>query len=174
MRGMFLDVLRRFLVATLGFLLACAEQAAPTYTRVSGPVPDILTPTRTPATLVVFWATWCPPCREELGPLRTLAQDPPRGLSVVTFGQDESAANVTEFFGGGIPPELGYRPDPDHRAAIAFGVDVLPAAFLVADGQLVARFGGARDWSSREMRRLLEKLARERRAAGARQAPREG
>jgi cytochrome c biogenesis protein CcmG, thiol:disulfide interchange protein DsbE len=165
---MFLHVLRRSMVATLGLLLACAERSSPAYTRVRGPAPAVLPPTRAPATLVVFWATWCPPCRDEVGPLRALAQDPPRDLPVVTFGQDESGANVAEFFGGRVPPELGYRADSDHRAAAAFGVDVLPAAFLVVDGQLVARFGGARDWNSREMRRLLVKLASEGKAAPAR------
>jgi len=70
--------------------------------------------------------------------------------------------------------ELGYRPDREHRAATAFGVDVLPAAFLVADGRLIARFAGARDWSSKEMRRLLVKLASERTAARAGRTPGEG
>lgn len=167
-RGIFPGVPRRLLFTSLGLLLACAEQTPPAYTRVSGPAPAVLSPTRTPATLVVFWATWCPPCREEVGPLRALAQDPPRDLSVVTFGQDEPGANVAEFFGGRVPPELGYRPDSDHRAAAAFGVDVLPATFLVVDGQLVARFGGARDWNSKEMRNLLVRLASEGKAATAR------
>jgi len=172
--GIFLDVPRRSLIATLALLLACAEQSPPAYTRVSGPAPEILSTTRPPVTLVVFWATWCPPCREEVGPLRALARDPPRDLSVVTFGQDETEAVVHEFFGGEVPSELGYRPDRDHRAATAFGVDVLPAAFLVADGRLIARFAGARDWSSKEMRRLLVKLASERTAARAGRTPGEG
>lgn len=171
---MFLHVPRRSLVATLGLLLACAEHAPPPYTRVGGPAPELLSPARTPATLVVFWATWCPPCREETGSLRALARSPPRHLSVVTFGQDEPGADLTGFFGGPVPPELGFRPDPDHRAASAFGVDVLPAAFLVVDGQLRARFGAARDWNSREMRRLLENLTSERPVAPARRAPSEG
>lgn len=148
---------RAVLLAIVAGAAACAEQPAPAYTRVGGPAPELLRP-RTPATLVVFWATWCPPCREETPSLRALAREPLRDLSVVTFGQDEGHDVVREFFGGDVPEELGYRPDPAHAAARAFGVDVLPTAFLVVEGRLLARFGGARDWNSREMRRLLARL----------------
>ena len=113
------------------------------------------------AVLIVFWATWCPPCREELPGLRALAKSPPSRMAILTFGEDEDETPVREFFGGAPPLELGYRRDIERRAANAFGVDVLPAAFLIVDGRLVARFSGPRDWNSREMRRLLAKLGSE-------------
>jgi thioredoxin-like negative regulator of GroEL len=113
------------------------------------------------AVLVVFWATWCPPCREELPALLALARNPPAAVSFVTFGEDRDEAPVREFFAGATPSELGFVHDRGGQAVKAFGVDVLPAAFLVVDGRLVARFSGPRDWSSRGMRRLLAKLASE-------------
>lgn len=140
--------------------LACAERPAPAYTRVDGPAPAVLG-SRAAPTLVVFWATWCPPCREETASLRAFARAPVASVELVTFGQDEEEHEVRAFFGGEVPRELNYRPDPDHAAAGAFGVDVLPAAFLVKEGRLVARFGGPRDWNTKEMRRLLERLLNE-------------
>lgn len=159
---MFRWVTRRSLVAALTTALACVDRPAPPYTRVDGAAPAVLGARATP-TLVVFWATWCPPCREETDSLRALTRSPVAGLELVTFGQDESEDVVRGFFGGAIPRELNYRPDPAHTAAGAFGVDVLPAAFLVKDGRLIARFGGPRDWNTEEMRRLLERLLNERR-----------
>jgi thiol-disulfide isomerase/thioredoxin len=139
--------------------MACADGERPSYTRIEGRAPEMVN--RSGAMLVVFWATWCAPCREELPGLRALARDPPMPMSFVTFGEDEDEAPVREFFGGPPPGELGFVHDPGGRAAAAFGVDELPATFLVVDGRLVARFSGPRDWNSRGMRRLLARLASE-------------
>jgi cytochrome c biogenesis protein CcmG, thiol:disulfide interchange protein DsbE len=147
----------------LTFALACTDRRAegtPAYTRVEGRAPEVLG-RGAGATLVVFWATWCPPCREELPGLLALARDPPPGISLLTFGEDEAEGPVRAFFGGAPPPELGLRPDAHRRAAEAFGVDALPAAFLVVNGALIARFEGPRDWRSSGMRRLLARLASE-------------
>jgi cytochrome c biogenesis protein CcmG/thiol:disulfide interchange protein DsbE len=148
------------LAVALAAGLGCSEPEVPAYTRLREPAPR-LEEVPPGAALVVFWAAWCPPCRDELPALRTLASDPPGGLAVVTFGEDEDESDARAVFGGAPPPELGYRRDAGQRAAKAFGVDALPAAFLVKDGRLLARFDGPRDWGSRGMRRLLGRLASE-------------
>jgi cytochrome c biogenesis protein CcmG/thiol:disulfide interchange protein DsbE len=148
------------LVAAALTALACADPAPPSYTRLEGRAPE-LPDARSGAILVVFWATWCPPCREELPSLRALARDLPSGISIVTLGEDAEEAPVRAFFEGAPPPELRYRHDVDGRVAATFGVDVLPATFLVVDGRLVAHFSGPRDWNARGMRRLLSRLASE-------------
>jgi thiol-disulfide isomerase/thioredoxin len=144
--------------------LACAEGEPPPYTRLDEPAPAAVS--RSGAVLVVFWATWCPPCVEELPGLQALARDPPASLALRTFGEDTDEAAVRRYFGGAPPPELGLVHDEGGRAAEAFGVDALPTAFLVVDGRLVARFSGPREWGSRAMRRLLARLAHDAAAAG--------
>lgn len=45
--------------------------------------------------LVVFWATWCPPCREEVGPLREVYDKyRSRGLKIYGLSIDETATPV--------------------------------------------------------------------------------
>jgi len=137
---------------------ACSDPPPPPYTRLEGPAPLV---DRLPAgaVLITFWATWCPPCREELPALRALARQPPQGVTVLTLGEDEPEEALRAFFQGVPPPELDYRRDLDRQYATAFGVDALPTAILVRDGRLVARFEGPQDWASPGMRRLLARLA---------------
>jgi thioredoxin-like negative regulator of GroEL len=113
------------------------------------------------AQLVVFWASWCPPCRTETPALRALAHRPPEGLTVVVFGHDEDAAAMRRFLGGEPPTAWNLRMDDDRSAARTWGVSELPSSVLVVDGTLRARFNGARNWDGRPMRRLLERLVSE-------------
>jgi thiol-disulfide isomerase/thioredoxin len=48
--------------------------------------------------LMNFWATWCPPCQEEMPALETLYRnDRARGLVVLGIDQGESAAKAAAF-----------------------------------------------------------------------------
>ncbi|MGH7737526.1 MAG: TlpA family protein disulfide reductase [Candidatus Tyrphobacter sp.] len=53
---------------------------------------------RNKVVLMNLWATWCPPCREELPDLQRLyAQDRRRGLVVIGVDQGESADRARAF-----------------------------------------------------------------------------
>ena len=150
------------LLMVLGVLGACRDAPPPSYVRLSGNAPAVQGVPSRGAVLVVFWASWCPPCRTEAPGLRALARRPPEGMRVVTFGRDASLEDAERFFGGSIPPELSLRLDAGERATHALGGEPLPTSILVVDGRLVARFTGPRGWDSAGMRRLLERLMAER------------
>jgi cytochrome c biogenesis protein CcmG/thiol:disulfide interchange protein DsbE len=156
------------LLASLAGACAEPEHRPPPYVRLDAPAPRLEDVPAARALLVVFWATWCLPCIAETPQLRALAEEPPEHLSVVVFGHDQDVSAVREFFAGDPPPSLNFRLDGDGAVARAFGVDKLPASFLVVEGQNMARFSGPRDWSSPAMRRLLRKLISERLGAAAR------
>jgi thiol-disulfide isomerase/thioredoxin len=110
-------------------------------------------PARVPATgkvvLIHFWATWCPPCREELPGLLALG-DELRGtgrFELFAVSVDEDWATVERYFAGNVPAGVVRARDGDaHRR---YGVSTLPDSYLVdREGRLVERFGGARDWRS--------------------------
>lgn len=136
----------------------CKGSVAPPYVRLEGSSPQIEAAPPSRGHLVVFWATWCEPCRKETPQLRALAADPPSDLAVVVFSHDEEMQVVREFFGEEPHPSLHLRLDTGRAAGKAFGVEALPAAILVVDGRLVARFSGSADWDARGTRELLQKL----------------
>lgn len=140
----------------------CGERAEIPLIRVDEPLPagtlDGLPDER--ATLLVFWATWCPPCIEELPGLRRLASDPGPGLRVVLVAADERPEVTAAYFGGALPPELHVRWDPDKRIARELRVDRLPVSFLVVGKRVIARFDGERDWDGSAARATLARLAR--------------
>ncbi len=104
--------------------------------------------------LVHFWATWCPPCREELPGLLDAARAAGVPLLAVT---DEPWEKVAPFFAGEIPAEVVR--DPTGDAARRFAVSGLPDTFVVVGGErVVARMGDARDWATRGAQKFLQSL----------------
>lgn len=152
--------MRRFFVCLVVCLLATSAQAAPSYIRLEGKAPNIPRAPG-PALLVSFWATWCPPCREETADLMALAQHAPGDLRVLVVSQDDDLDAVEDFLGGPPDPALHLRLDPGKRLAAEFGVDALPTSILVVDGRLVALFRGPRRWNAPDVRKLLARLLEE-------------
>ena len=96
-------------------------------------------------TLVHFWATWCPPCREELPSLLALPET--HAVDVVAVALDREWAAVDRFLSGG--DTLAVVLGDAEEAERTLGVRHLPVTFLVAPGGSVRlRFDGARDWAA--------------------------
>ena len=148
-------------MAAVVLTTACGSGPAPAYVRLGGPAPRLADVPASRALLVVFWASWCAPCRTETPSLRRLSDRRPEGLELVVFGHDDSPAAVREFLAGDPPAAWHYRADTGHAVATSFGVDALPASILVVQGRLKARFSGSRDWGSDEMHALLDRLIQE-------------
>ena len=108
--------------------------------------------------LLHFWATWCPPCREEFPALietgRQLARE--REFELVAVTLDEDWGVLREFFRGEIPAEV-YR-DRGGDGSERYDLSTLPETFLLApDGRPVLRFAGAREWRGAEALDLLRR-----------------
>lgn len=135
--------------------VACKADPPIAYQRLGGPSP-LLPAVEGHAIVLSFWASWCKPCVAETPALHSLAADPPEGLVVVVVPVESDPEQLGRLLPPGGP--VVVLPNEPEKLQRALGVETLPAAFLVVEGRLVARFNGSRDWQSAEMRRLLSKL----------------
>jgi len=97
--------------------------------------------------VVHFWATWCPPCREELPMLVRWSERTGHRLLAVTV--DPEWSEVHGFFDG-APPQSVVRAAPEE--ARSWGADQLPATFVVEGGRITREARGAVDWRRIELR----------------------
>jgi peroxiredoxin len=111
--------------------------------------------------LINFWATWCPPCLEEMPALERLyRQHRGNGFVLVAVSVDADPARVTPFV---KKHELSFPVvfDPKMKLAERYGVRALPATFLVdRTGHLTALALGPRAWDSDASHSLVEGLTR--------------
>jgi len=108
--------------------------------------------------LLHFWATWCPPCREELPALLDLGRQlgEEDGLVLLAVAVKEPWDAVRHFFDGTPPSEIVRDRAGDGHTG--YGVSTLPDTYLVSpEGRIELRFAGARDWRSTAARALLQK-----------------
>lgn len=104
-----------------------------------------------------FWATWCPPCREEMPSMQKLYSDLPREkfeMLTILSNDDPLLANTFIARVGGTFPVLI---DPDSLIATAYGLTGVPETFIVdKDGILREKFIGPRPWDSPEAKKMLD------------------
>ncbi len=109
----------------------------------------------TERSLVHIWATWCPPCRDELPGL--LAHDGD-DVRVIAIALDSDWGPLDSFFEGEIPPQVVRGNGEQLKSQL--GIKTLPVTFLVdARSEHTLRFDGARDWGSEEFQRSWVRLS---------------
>lgn len=111
-----------------------------------------------------FWATWCPPCREEMPALVKLAKEyEPQGLVFVAASRDDGprASRLVEAFVKRHLPDLRpYVVYASDDVARAFQVTALPTLyFLDRDGKVMDAQRGA--LSEDALRRRIERALKQ-------------
>jgi len=111
--------------------------------------------------LINFWATWCPPCREEMPSIQRLwSQLNGDQFEVLAVNNGEDTKTVLEYTGSlAIPLEFPILVDPQYTAMHDWKVMGLPASFLVdKQGQIVYSALGGRKMDAPSMVTLINKL----------------
>ncbi|MCG8529107.1 MAG: TlpA family protein disulfide reductase [Desulfovibrionales bacterium] len=107
-------------------------------------------------TVVNFWASWCPPCREEMPELKkTRNAFPADQLKIIGISVDENATAAEEAVNEFALNYPVYLAAPDVYET--FGIQSIPRLLVYdTNGKLVADQEGAVAFS--DLKKLIEKL----------------
>ncbi len=107
-----------------------------------------------------FWATWCPPCRAEMPSMERLYQDMEgQNFMMLAVNLQEDRKKVADFVqteGYSFPVLLDQTGMVGGRE---YGVQAIPTTYLIdADGTILGRVSGTREWDTPQMASLLQEL----------------
>ncbi len=113
--------------------------------------------------LVNFWATWCPPCRNEMPSLNRLFKAyKDQGLIVLAVSTDRSPSTVKDFLSR-YPADFQVFMDADMQTSRRYRVFSMPTGFLLdKNGVIIKRYLGEEDWDSPEIRSEIIKTLKAR------------
>jgi cytochrome c biogenesis protein CcmG/thiol:disulfide interchange protein DsbE len=107
-----------------------------------------------------FWATWCPPCVEEMPSLIAMQKRMREKVTVLAVSTDESDSAYQRFIRehGLTPTLLTVRDGAQHSNSL-YGSFRFPETYII-DGRGVLRrkFIGPVDWTKPEITEYLERL----------------
>lgn len=111
--------------------------------------------------LLNVWATWCPPCREEMPALDALQGQLGRAdFTVLALSIDGAGiAAARQFYQDIGIRNLALYWGEDLRVQLALGFRGLPTSLLIdREGAEIARLNGPADWTSNSNVRQLSRI----------------
>ncbi len=110
--------------------------------------------------VVHFWATWCPPCVEELPELNTFwakFRNNPQ-IALYSVSVDDSWQAIDDFRKK-TPFDLPEYRDPGAKTAHRFGTAKFPETYIAnRNGRILYHLAEAIDWDSAEVTQNVEAL----------------
>ena len=128
---------------------------------LNGP-PRLLSSYRGRPLIMNVWASWCAPCRAETASLERLAwSELGQRLTVIGISTDDYIERAQAWLRRSNAT-LNHYIDRQLEMEHMLGAKHLPLTVLVAaDGRVLAKESGAREWDGAEARRLTEAHFRE-------------
>lgn len=106
-----------------------------------------------------FWATWCPPCVEEMPSLVEMQRRlKAKGVTVIGVSVDVDQSAYNRFLKDHSVNLLTVR-DPGQKSANLYGTFKFPETYIIdRNGVMRRKFIGAVDWTEPEITDFLSKL----------------
>ena len=106
-----------------------------------------------------FWATWCPPCVEEVPSLVEMQRRmKSKGVTVIAVSVDADENAYKDFIKDHNVNLLTVR-DPDQKSNQLYGTFKFPETYVIdRKGIMRRKFIGAVDWTDPEIAEFLSRL----------------
>lgn len=133
------------------------NKPAPDFTVADGTTSVHLANYRGQIVVLNFWATWCPPCVQEMPGLIELHHERP-DLAILGVSIDEDPVSYSSFL---VRRHVDFTTvrDPSQSAAKLFHTDGWPETYIIDRKGIIRRkIVGDPDWSNPEIRAFLKSL----------------
>jgi peroxiredoxin len=106
-----------------------------------------------------FWATWCPPCIDEIPSLNVMAQQlAPKGVVVLGVSVDKNQEIYRRFLAG-VRPSFETAHDPAADISASYGTFKYPETYIIdREGRVRQKHIGGRNWTDPEIVQSIEAL----------------
>jgi cytochrome c biogenesis protein CcmG/thiol:disulfide interchange protein DsbE len=155
-----------FLMVGMFLLPACNSgshpprigNAAPEFTITDSQRTVTLSQLRGKPVVLNFWATWCPPCIEEMPSLVQLQKQMGDKVTILAVSEDADDGAYKQFVRDHNIDLLTVR-DTERKTNEVYGTFKFPETFIIdRNGKIVRKFIGATDWTSADIVDYLNKL----------------
>jgi peroxiredoxin len=149
------------------FLISCGQE--PTVATVGEPAPDFslvdrkgkiwtLSELKGQVVFVNFWATWCPPCREEMPSMQRLYTMLPKDKFKMLAILNSDDPQMADFFTKKLNITMPVLDDQKNNIGPKYGLTGLPETFIIdKEGVLREKFIGPARWDSPKIVQMLMK-----------------
>ncbi len=161
--------MRRSILLLCWFALLAGCSRSPKPPLVGNPAPDFtvtdadrtvsLKDLRGKVVVLNFWATWCPPCVDEMPSLVQMQKQlKDRGVTVLAVSVDDDSRQYHSFLEKYKVDLLTVR-DPRQRSNELYGTFKYPETYIIdRQGVLRRKFIGPVDWTKPDVVDYLSKL----------------
>ena len=112
---------------------------------------------------VVFlniWATWCPPCRDEMPSMESLYQKlKGRRFELLAVSIDKEREKAVQPFAAKYGLTFPVLLDPDGKTYRLYGLTGVPESFIIdKNGTVIHKVIGPQDWTRKEWLDFFDKI----------------